>query len=537
MDANAIPGYTIKKKLGAGAMASVFLARESKLDRDVALKIMAGKFLTDPSFAERFLREARIMASISHRNIVTVFDVGSHENYHYLAMELLPGGDLTGKLKKGITLRDAISYVMDIAEGLQYAASKNFIHRDIKPDNVMFGEDGRAVITDFGIARSTAAETSMTMVGSIIGTPQYMSPEQASGEKLDHRTDLYSLGIILYEILTGAPPFKGESAISTGVMHITQQVPDLPPEYEEFQGIIDIALAKNPNDRFQSGHEFIEALAQIDLSYYDDMGGATQVITPEDIEKSMGHSGMYSGVNSGVNSRVETSWDTYTGSGYAYADTGGASRVPYVEQRKSRFLPISFFLILLLTLGLLGGHVFYVNVLGKQIPFSTMTDGIANFVNKSSASGRNMDLSAVATSMSNASRGLGNFSASLLGSVLPPKEDVSGLTPAQQKAVATLNAAMKDNRLFSPPFDCAELYLKELRDLNPKSEIVTKKTNELLSLALDKTAEHLYQNDVDGANKLVTESARLLPLTKDQSLKLRHRQLSSSVMIERQVSQ
>src|SRR5690606_3525425 len=122
-------------------------------------------------------------------------------------------------------LKQAISHVMDIAEGLHYAASKNFIHRDIKPDNIMFGEDGRAVITDFGIAMSTASETSMTMVGSIIGTPQYMSPEQASAEALDHRTDLYSLGIILYEILTGAPPFKGDSAISTGVMHITQPVP------------------------------------------------------------------------------------------------------------------------------------------------------------------------------------------------------------------------------------------------------------------------------------------------------------------------
>lgn len=532
MDANAIPGYTIKKKLGAGAMASVFLARESKLDRDVALKIMAGKFLTDPSFAERFLREARIMASISHRNIVTVFDVGSHGNYHYLAMELLPGGDLTSKLKKGISLRDAISYVMDIAEGLQYAASKNFIHRDIKPDNVMFGEDGRAVITDFGIARSTAAETSMTMVGSIIGTPQYMSPEQASGEKLDHRTDLYSLGIIFYEILTGAPPFKGESAISTGVMHITQPVPDLPPEFEEFQGIIDIALAKNPDDRFQSGHEFIEALSQIDLSYYDSMEGVTQVIAPEDLERSMAHSGRYSGVNSDVNSRVETSWDTYTGSGYAYP--AGASRIPYV-QRKSRFLPVSLTLILLFLLAGIAGHVFYVNVLGKQIQFSVMTNAISSLSEK--VSGKKLNLSPVANSLSVASKGFGNFSGSLIAKVLPPKEDVSGLSLTQQKLVTTMNAAMKDNRLFSPPFDCAELYLKELRALDPKNEIVSKKTSELLGLALDKTAELLYGNDVEGAYKMVTESSRLLPLVKDENLKLKHRQLSSSVMIERQVSQ
>ncbi len=132
----SLPGYALKKKLGAGAMASVYLARDDKLHRDVALKVMSKKLLADPSFVDRFLREARIVASVSHRNIVTVFDVGSHNDFHYMAMEFLPGGDLSTRLKQGVTLQEGIAYIIDIAEGLHYAASKNLIHRDIKPDNI-----------------------------------------------------------------------------------------------------------------------------------------------------------------------------------------------------------------------------------------------------------------------------------------------------------------------------------------------------------------------------------------------------------------
>jgi|GEM_PF-4822018 len=263
LNASIIPGYELQRKLGQGAMASVYLAREVKLDRLVALKVLTKKLLESDTYSERFLREARILASISHQNIVTVFDVGVSGDNHYIAMELLPGGCLTDKIKQSPRLNAAITYTKDIAKGLHHAASKDFIHRDIKPDNIMFADDGRAVITDFGIARSIQKESVMTIAGSVIGTPQYMSPEQASGNSLDHRTDLYSLGIVLFEMLAGAPPFKADSAISTGVMHITQKVPALPSKYSHFQAFIDKALAKKPDDRFQSGLEFIDALEKL----------------------------------------------------------------------------------------------------------------------------------------------------------------------------------------------------------------------------------------------------------------------------------
>ncbi len=285
MHSISIPGYSIEKQIGQGGMATVYQAKEAKLERNVALKVMAGHLLSDPSFADRFLREARIVASISHRNIVSIFDVGSHGDYHYMAMELLPGGDLKDKLSKGVSIESAIPYIKDIAAGLQYASSKGCIHRDIKPENIMFAEDGRAVITDFGIARNTAAATSMTLVGSVIGTPHYMSPEQASAKELDPRSDLYSLGIIVYEILMGKTPFEGDSAISIGIMHLTQEPQPLPAHLQKYQIFINKALSKKPEGRFQNGNEFISALLHIVNAQ---TGPQTVILTKDDIKKLTG---------------------------------------------------------------------------------------------------------------------------------------------------------------------------------------------------------------------------------------------------------
>ena len=160
-----------------------------------------------------------------------------------MAMEYLPEGDLKGRLKKGLPLSEGINIIKAIATGLDYAHKKNFIHRDIKPENILFRDDGSPVISDFGIARNTESETRMTMTGTVIGSPHYMSPEQAEAAHLDGRTDLYSLGIIFYEMLSGAVPFSGESAISIGIKHITAQLPPLPAEMREFQEFIDITLS------------------------------------------------------------------------------------------------------------------------------------------------------------------------------------------------------------------------------------------------------------------------------------------------------
>jgi tetratricopeptide (TPR) repeat protein len=220
-------------------------------------------------------------------------------------MELLHGGDLKQRLAKGIQLAEGLDIVQQIASALNYASEKNFVHRDIKPENILFRENGSAVVSDFGIARSTESETNMTLTGTIIGTPSYMSPEQAQALTLDGRSDLYSLGVILFEILTGNVPFTADSAISIGLKHITDPIPELPEEVAEFQEIIDKALAKSPEDRFQTGQEFIEALEDLEHSL-NDGGASTTIISPEAMRRQKSASNRRRTTGSGSRARNKT---------------------------------------------------------------------------------------------------------------------------------------------------------------------------------------------------------------------------------------
>jgi serine/threonine protein kinase len=255
-----IPGFQIQRELGRGGMAKVYLAVQRKFGRLVALKVVTGEHTHDAHFKERFIRESRINARLTHPNIVQVYDVGTHESALYLVLEYVRGGDLNQRLQKGMQLSDLVSVVKDIGRALDYAHGKGFIHRDIKPENILFREDGSAVLTDFGIARLTDSEPSLTRAGTVVGTPQYMSPEQASGKELDGRSDIYSLGVVLYRMLTGDVPYKADSAVSIGIKHLQEPVPRLPNYLQAFQGVIDRCLAKRRDQRFQTGSELIEAL-------------------------------------------------------------------------------------------------------------------------------------------------------------------------------------------------------------------------------------------------------------------------------------
>ncbi|GJM10182.1 MAG: hypothetical protein DHS20C11_24580 [Lysobacteraceae bacterium] len=257
-----VPGYRIVRPLGRGGMASVYLAIQESVEREVALKVMSPVLLVDPSFSERFLREARIAANLHHRHIVAVHDVGAHGDYHYIAMEYLAAGAF-GRKGNACEPDVALRIVKEIASALDYAHSKGYIHRDVKPDNVLFREDGSAVLTDFGIARATDSATQMTRTGSVIGTPHYMSPEQSRGNQVDRRADLYSLGIVFYELLRGRVPFEGEDSLSVGIKHITEPVPVLPPALNQYQSLIERLLAKSPDDRYQTGEEVVEAIAAL----------------------------------------------------------------------------------------------------------------------------------------------------------------------------------------------------------------------------------------------------------------------------------
>jgi len=218
METIIIPGYRIESLLGQGGMANVFLAIQESFERHVALKVMSPLLNSDPSFAARFKREARIVAQLSHASIVPVFDVGEHQWHHYLSMEYLPGGDLKRRiLQGGGDLNLALNVCTALSAALDLAHRKGFVHRDIKPANILFRADGTPVLTDFGIARVFDSGRSMTVAGMLVGTPSYMSPEQVKGLELDGRSDLYSIGIVFFEILTGSVPFNADSTLSTAL--------------------------------------------------------------------------------------------------------------------------------------------------------------------------------------------------------------------------------------------------------------------------------------------------------------------------------
>lgn len=257
-----IEGYRVLSAIGEGGMAQVFLAQQISVDRTVALKVLPNQQFKDDSFEKRFFREAQNAAKLSHQSIVPIYDYGISNGFHYIAMEYLPGGDLKKRMLEGLRITDALSIIKTIARALDYAAKKGLVHRDIKPENILFREDGSPVLSDFGIARQINSQTDITLLGSLVGTPRYMSPEQAQDYEVDHRSDLYSLGIILYEVLTGTAPFISDSAISVSIKHITELPPPLPPPLSAFQGIIDKVLAKHPEERFQSGEDLASALAQ-----------------------------------------------------------------------------------------------------------------------------------------------------------------------------------------------------------------------------------------------------------------------------------
>src|SRR5437667_11188652 len=258
--------YLIIRKLGAGGMANVYLAEDQELGRRVAIKILDDRHAADDSFIERFRREAKNAAGLSHPNIVSIHDRGEAEGTYYIAMEYLSGRSLKELIvSRGPTpIKIAVDYTRQILAALSFAHRNGIVHRDIKPHNVVVDSDGRLKVTDFGIARSGASQ--MTEVGSIIGTAQYLSPEQARGAPVDQRSDVYSVGIVLYEMLTGKVPFTGDTPLEIAMTHLSA-TPEPPSEQRieiphELDSIVLRALAKDPVDRYQSAEEMDADLAR-----------------------------------------------------------------------------------------------------------------------------------------------------------------------------------------------------------------------------------------------------------------------------------
>jgi serine/threonine-protein kinase len=260
--------YRVLRKLGSGGMADVYLAEDEELGRRIAIKILNERHAADDQFIERFRREAKNAAGLSHPNIVQIYDRGEAEGTYYIAMEYLEGRTLKEAVahRDSLPVADAIAYARQILAALRFAHRKGIVHRDIKPHNALIDDDGRVKVTDFGIARAGAA-SQMTEAGSIIGTAQYLSPEQARGSAVDHRSDLYSVGIVLYELLTGTVPFTGDTPVEIAMKHLSR-VPEPPSARRpgvprSLDQIVLRALAKDPEERYGSAEEMDAELARV----------------------------------------------------------------------------------------------------------------------------------------------------------------------------------------------------------------------------------------------------------------------------------
>jgi serine/threonine-protein kinase len=260
--------YRILRRLGAGGMANVYLAEDAELGRRVAIKILNERYANDDLFVERFRREAKSAAALSHPNIVSIYDRGEAEGTYYIAMEVIEGRSLKELIRMSGRLRpaQAIAYARQILAALRFAHRNGIVHRDIKPHNILIGPEERLKVTDFGIARAGASQ--MTEAGSIMGTAQYLSPEQARGGDVAAPSDLYSVGIVLYEMLTGEVPFAGDSPVEIAMKHVNDpprppsaRAPGIPADLDR---IVLRSLAKNPADRYQTAEEMDSDLARVE---------------------------------------------------------------------------------------------------------------------------------------------------------------------------------------------------------------------------------------------------------------------------------
>lgn len=281
--------YRLIERIGSGGMADVWRARDNELERDVAIKVLHENFARDKEFVERFRREASAAAGLQHPNVVSVYDRGSWEDTYYIAMELIEGSSLRDLINKGLDIGESVEVTRQVLAAAGFAHSKGIVHRDLKPMNVLIDREGRIRVTDFGIAR--AGDSEITQTGSVMGTAQYLSPEQAQGMDVTATADIYAIGIMLFEMLTGRVPFEGENAVAIAMKQVAEEPPlpsSLNPEVgPALDAVVMKALAKDPAERFQSAAEMTAALDSAEAD--PEHGGHTQrfaAMVAEDEKKS-----------------------------------------------------------------------------------------------------------------------------------------------------------------------------------------------------------------------------------------------------------
>jgi eukaryotic-like serine/threonine-protein kinase len=282
--------YELEELVGTGGMSSVYRAHDRLLERHVAIKVLHEQFTAEGDYVERFRREARAVAQLSHPNIVTVIDRGEHEARQFIVFEYVDGENLKALVGREGPLpeREAIELALQIARALGFAHEQGLVHRDVKPQNVLLNDGGQAKVTDFGIARSVDVQGGLTQTGTVMGTSDYIAPEQARGSRADAQSDIYSLGAVLYELLTGEVPFPGDNFVAVAMQHINQPPPSVRERRPGLSPCVDAAvrraMAKEPRDRFRSMDELCSelsaCLAELDGNGVS-AGAATMVVAPQ----------------------------------------------------------------------------------------------------------------------------------------------------------------------------------------------------------------------------------------------------------------
>ena len=253
-----INGYRVLRRVGAGGMSTVYLVERQSDNAQVVLKVLDSKLCEDNEFLMRFIQEFGMIAKIDSAHVVKIFDQGFTDRHVYIAMEYFAKGDLRGRIKQGLNAGEAIALIKEVALALKAIHDFNIIHRDLKPENIMFRDDGSLAIVDFGIAKLMTDANSLTQTGHILGTPYYLSPEQARGETLDGRTDIYSAGVMAFEMLTQRRPYTAATPIALVNKHISDPIPRLPPKLAHYQPLIDRMMAKRAADRFENASQLID---------------------------------------------------------------------------------------------------------------------------------------------------------------------------------------------------------------------------------------------------------------------------------------
>ena len=257
-----IAGYSITRCIAQGGMAAAYLAEQKSLARTVVLKVLDTRANTSPVALQRFLSEGRLLAALQHPHVNTLYDIGAVDDLAYLSMEYVPGGDLKERLGAGPLAPDeALTILEQVARGLGAAHERGIVHRDVKPGNILFRADGTAVLSDFGIAKSLTGNINVTSSGAFVGSPNYMAPEQARHGEIDHRVDIYALGVIFHEMLTGRKPYAADSLVEVIHRHANAPLPRLPGGLSLFQDMLDLMLAKDPGRRFRDVPAMLNELA------------------------------------------------------------------------------------------------------------------------------------------------------------------------------------------------------------------------------------------------------------------------------------